>query len=61
MPDLPALSIIIVAYQSRDELPACLGSLPAALLGRPVEVCVINNSPGDSVAAWIATAFPRCA
>src|SRR6478736_1536378 len=54
----PILSIIIVAYKSRDELPACLGSLPAALLGRPVEVCVVNNSPGDDVAEWIASAFP---
>jgi GT2 family glycosyltransferase len=54
----PILSVIIVAYRSRDELPACLGSLPTALLGRPVEVCVVNNSPGDGVAAWIATAFP---
>lgn len=54
----PILSVIIVAYQSRDELPACLGSLPRDLLGRPVEVCVVNNSPGDGVAAWMATAFP---
>jgi N-acetylglucosaminyl-diphospho-decaprenol L-rhamnosyltransferase len=56
--DTPILSVIIVAYQSRDELPACLASLPRELLGRPVEVCVVNNSPGDGVAAWIATAFP---
>lgn len=54
----PVLSIIIVAYRSRDELPACIGSLPRELLGRPVEVCVVNNSPGDGVAAWIAGAFP---
>lgn len=54
----PILSIIIVAYRSRDELPACLGSLPVALLGRPVEVCVVNNSPGDGVAEWVGTAFP---
>jgi N-acetylglucosaminyl-diphospho-decaprenol L-rhamnosyltransferase len=62
MSDLPLLSIIIVAYQSGDELPACLGSLPRELLGRPVEVCVVNNSPGDGVAAWMAREFPamRC-
>lgn len=62
MSDLPVLSIIIVAYQSGGELPACLGSLPRELLGRPVEVCVVNNSPGDGVAAWMARAFPgmRC-
>jgi GT2 family glycosyltransferase len=55
----PILSTVIVAYRSRDELPACLGSLPAELLGRPVEVCVVNNSPGDGVAEWIAREHPR--
>ena len=54
----PLLSIIIVAYKSRDELPACLGSLPRDLQGRPVEVCVVNNSPDDGVAVWIAREFP---
>ncbi len=58
----PVLSIIIVAYKSRAELPACLASLPAELGGRLVEVCVVNNSPGDGVAEWIAREFPtvRC-
>lgn len=58
----PILSIIIVAYRSRDELPACLASLPAELLGRSVEVCVVNNSPGDGVADWMTREFPtmRC-
>jgi N-acetylglucosaminyl-diphospho-decaprenol L-rhamnosyltransferase len=56
------LSIIIVAYKSRDELPACLDSLPFELLGRPVEICVVNNSPSDGVAQWIAQEHPavRC-
>ena len=54
----PILSIIIVAYKSRDELPACLGSLPAELSGRPVEVCVVNNSPDDGVAGWMRKEFP---
>lgn len=54
----PLLSIVIVAYRSRGELPACLGSLPRQIGGRPVEVCVVNNSPGDGVAAWLACEFP---
>ncbi len=60
--DLPLLSIIIVAYKSRDELPACLGSLPAELSGHPVEVCVVNNSPGEGVAEWMRRDYPgmRC-
>lgn len=53
------LSIIIVAYQSRNELPACLGSLPHELQGKPVEVYVVNNSPGDGVADWMAREFPK--
>lgn len=56
---LPILSVIIVGYRSREELPACLGSLPCELLGRLVEVCVVNNSPGDGVAAWIAQTHPE--
>lgn len=58
----PILSVIIVAYKSRGELPACLASLPGELLGRRVEVCVVNNSSGDGVAEWMAKSFPamRC-
>jgi N-acetylglucosaminyl-diphospho-decaprenol L-rhamnosyltransferase len=54
----PLLSIVIVAYRSRDELPACLASLPGTLGGRRVEVCVVNNSPGDGVAEWARRDFP---
>ncbi|HEY4300791.1 MAG TPA: glycosyltransferase family 2 protein [Candidatus Didemnitutus sp.] len=54
----PLLSVIIVAHRSRGELPACLESLPATLLGRAVEVVVVNNSPGDGVAEWARDAFP---
>ena len=54
----PILSVIIVAYRSRDELPGCLASLPTELLGRRVEVCVVNNSPSDGVAEWVAREFP---
>jgi N-acetylglucosaminyl-diphospho-decaprenol L-rhamnosyltransferase len=45
----PLLSIIIVAYKSRDEIGACLRSIPREL-ARPgggrgaVEVCVVDNS-----------------
>jgi len=59
MPDLPVLSIIIVAYKSHDELPDCLASLPHQLQGRPVEVCVVNNSPKDGVAGMVAEQFSR--
>jgi N-acetylglucosaminyl-diphospho-decaprenol L-rhamnosyltransferase len=59
MPELPLLSIIIVAYRSRDEIQACLGSLPAQLEGRPVEVFVVDNSPGDGCGAVVQRDFPH--
>jgi N-acetylglucosaminyl-diphospho-decaprenol L-rhamnosyltransferase len=44
---LPLLSIVIVAYKSRDEIAACLASIPRMIAGRAVEVIVVDNSPGD--------------
>jgi N-acetylglucosaminyl-diphospho-decaprenol L-rhamnosyltransferase len=58
MPELPLLSIIIVAYKSRDEIGACLASLPRSLDGRAVETIVVDNSPGDGADGLIRTQFP---
>jgi N-acetylglucosaminyl-diphospho-decaprenol L-rhamnosyltransferase len=58
MPELPLLSIIIVAYKSRDEIGPCLASLPRSLDERAVEVIVIDNSPGDGADGLIRTQFP---
>ncbi len=44
MSESPILSVIIVAYQSVSEIGAAVGSLPGNLLGRSVEVFVIDNS-----------------
>lgn len=44
MPELPLLSLVIVAYKSREEIGPCLGSLPREIDGRPVEVVVVDNS-----------------
>jgi len=54
----PVLSIIIVAYKSRDEIGPCLGSLPRELLGRAVEVVVVDNSPDDGAAEVVRRDFP---
>jgi GT2 family glycosyltransferase len=48
-PELPLLSVIIVAYKSRDEIGACVESLPRRLAlpdgtAGAVEVIVIDNS-----------------
>jgi GT2 family glycosyltransferase len=60
-PNTPLLSIIIVAYKSRDEIAGCLASLPRTLLDRAVEVTVVDNSPGDGAGEIVRTQFPHVA
>ncbi len=52
------MSVVIVAYQSRDEIGACVGSLPRELLGRAVEVTVVDNSPGDGAGDLLRAQYP---
>jgi glycosyltransferase involved in cell wall biosynthesis len=47
LPVIPQLSVIIVAYRSRDEIGPCLNSLPRELDGREVEVIVVDNFAGQ--------------
>lgn len=55
----PVLSIIIVAYRSRGELPACIASIPRQLAGRAVEIVVVDNSrDADGTAAWLRQDSP---
>lgn len=54
----PVLSIITVAYKSRDEIGPCLASLPRELDGGAVEVVVVDNSPGDGAGALVQRDFP---
>jgi N-acetylglucosaminyl-diphospho-decaprenol L-rhamnosyltransferase len=57
MPVLPLLSIIIVAYKSRDEIAACLSSLPQFVQGRSLEIIVVDNSPGDGTGEIVTRDF----
>jgi len=57
MSPAPLLSIIVVAYKSRDEIGACLSSLPTTLDGRSVEIVVVDNSPGDGAGAIVQREF----
>jgi hypothetical protein len=43
------LSVIIVTYKSRDEIRACLDSIPRTLGGGGVEVIVVENASGDGI------------
>lgn len=55
---LPVLSIVIVAYKSRDEIGPCLASLPRAVGGGTVEAVVVDNSPGDGAGDRVRRAYP---
>jgi N-acetylglucosaminyl-diphospho-decaprenol L-rhamnosyltransferase len=52
------LSVLIVAYKSRDEITACLESLPRSLQGRPVEAIVVDNDSKDGIGELIQQKFP---
>ena len=58
MTPAPLLSVIIVAYRSRDELGPCLASLPQTLAGAPVEVIVVDNSPAEGAGELVRRDFP---
>lgn len=52
------LSILIVTYKSRDEIRACLDSLPRRLQGRQVEVIVVENASGDGLGDLVRAEYP---
>ncbi len=54
----PLLSVIIVAYKSRDEIGACLDSLPRELRGGRLECVLVDNSPGDGTGDLVRSMYP---
>ena len=52
------LSIVIVAYQSRDRLLQGLATLPAACPGLEIEIVVVDNDSKDGTCEALARAFP---
>jgi GT2 family glycosyltransferase len=52
------LSIVIVAYKSRQEIGPCLASVPAQLKGERIEVIVVDNFPTDGIGQWIRHEYP---
>ena len=55
----PRLSILIVNWNTREDLLACLGSLRAAAVAVPHEVIVVDNASADGSADAVAAAFPE--
>ena len=58
IPERPILSVIIVTYQSRHEIEACLASIPARIRDRPVEIVVADNLSVDGTPEFVAGHFP---
>jgi N-acetylglucosaminyl-diphospho-decaprenol L-rhamnosyltransferase len=54
----PDLSIIIVNWNTRDLLRACLASLAATLPPLTAEIIVVDNASHDDSAAMVAADFP---
>ncbi len=61
MQELPLLSVVIVAYKSRDEIAACLTSIPGRIDGGVVEVVVVDNAAGDGTGDIVRSGFPHVA
>lgn len=54
---LSTVSIVIVAYRSKEDLERCLPSVFAQDY-RPLEVIVVNNSPEDELKEWLRLNYP---
>ena len=52
------LSVVIVAYKSREEIVPCLGSMPRTLGGGTVETVVIDNFPDHGTGLTVREDFP---
>jgi N-acetylglucosaminyl-diphospho-decaprenol L-rhamnosyltransferase len=52
------LSIVIVTWNVRNLLAACLAALPAATNGILTEVIIVDNGSTDGTADWLAAALP---
>ena len=55
---MPDLSVIIVSYNTRELLRACLQSLRESR-GLELEVIVVDNASSDGSGEMTATTFPR--
>lgn len=52
------LSVLIVAYRSRTDLPQCLEALPAAARGLRFDITVVDNASGDGSEEWVRASHP---
>lgn len=55
----PDLSLVIVSFNTRDLLAACLASLPAATAGLSRETIVVDNGSQDGTVEMVRERFPE--
>jgi GT2 family glycosyltransferase len=55
----PQTSVIVVSYNTREILRACLERLFAVTQDLPLEVIVVDNASRDGSADMVASAFPQ--
>lgn len=53
------LTVIVVAFNAADYLPACLRSIQACSRGIDVQIVVVDNGSTDGTRAMLAGEFPR--
>ena len=58
MPRWPSVSVVIVGYQSRRHLDACLTAVAGQRYPGRLEVVFVDNDSGDGSAAHVRAAFP---
>jgi N-acetylglucosaminyl-diphospho-decaprenol L-rhamnosyltransferase len=58
---MPRLSIIVVTYNSRADLPACLGSLTREPPAVDHAVTIVDNASSDGTPALVRAAWPQVA
>jgi N-acetylglucosaminyl-diphospho-decaprenol L-rhamnosyltransferase len=49
-PATPAIAVVLVTYESAEDLPACLRSLPEAAAPHELEIVVVDNASRDDSA-----------
>ena len=58
MPDRDSLAIIIVTYNSRQEIDACLESIVGHTAPFPTTITVVDNQSPDGTAAYVRERWP---
>jgi GT2 family glycosyltransferase len=57
----PQVAIIVVSYNTRDLLLACLASIESSAIGADIEIVVVDNASTDGSPDAVARAYPRAA